>query len=220
MNTHSIPADTILQGDCLPLMSQLPDRSVDLVLCDLPYGVTNNAWDKLILPDRLWQEYRRIVKPAGYVILTAQGLFTSALMESNRRQFSHKIVWIKREAKGFLNAKKMPLKVHEDILVFRMGKGAPTIPSLPSATSPTPINTTTPLPPIIGNPPIRRRPNPSGKRTIDATRWTLCNSQPPLGTATSSTLHRNPWKWDATSCASTRTPVPWSWTTAAAPEPS
>lgn len=125
MNTHSIPADTILQGDCLSLMAQLPDNFVDLVLCDLPYGITDNTWDRLIPLVPLWREYRRIVKPAGYVILTAQGLFASALMESNRRQFSHKIIWAKQKPAGFLNAKRMPLKIHEEILVFRMGRGAP-----------------------------------------------------------------------------------------------
>lgn len=120
-----IPANTILQGDCLSLMKNLPDHSVDLVLCDLPYGITLNDWDRFIPVVPLWQSYRRLVKPSGYVILTAQGLFTSALMESNRRQFSHKIVWIKNRAKNFLHAKRMPLKIHEEILVFRMGQGAP-----------------------------------------------------------------------------------------------
>lgn len=125
MKTTPIPTDTILQGDCLSLMRGLPDHSVDLVLCDLPYGITHNKWERpLPLPD-LWKEYRRIVKSSGYVILTGQGLFTSALMESNRRQFSHKLVWIKHKARGFLNANRMPLKQHEDILVYRMGKKAP-----------------------------------------------------------------------------------------------
>lgn len=132
----TIPTNTILQGDCLSLMQDLPDHSMDLVLCDLPYGITQNNWDRLIPLDKLWWEYRRIVKSTGYVILTAQGLFVSALMESNRRQFSHKIIWVKCEAKGFLNAKRMPLKIHEDILIFRMGKGAPYHPQFTSGHAP------------------------------------------------------------------------------------
>lgn len=127
-----IPTNTILRGDCLALMRDLPDHSVDLVLCDLPYGMTHNKWEHLLPLADLWREYRRIVKTSGYVILTAQGLFTSTLMESNRRQFSHKLVWFKHMARGFLNAGRMPLKQHEDILVFRMGKGAPYHPQFTS----------------------------------------------------------------------------------------
>ncbi len=125
MKNTTMKTNTILQGDCLSLMQGLPDHSVDLVLCDLPYGITHNEWENTLPLTSLWKEYRRIVKSPGYVILTAQGLFTSTLMESNRRQFSHKIVWIKHKARGFLNASRMPLKQHEDILVFRMGKEAP-----------------------------------------------------------------------------------------------
>lgn len=125
MKNTTMKTDTILQGDCLSLMQELPDHSIDLVLCDLPYGITANEWERPLPLPGLWREYRRVVKTSGYVILTAQGLFASALMESNRRQFSHKLVWFKHKARGFLNAGRMPLKIHEDILVFRMGKKAP-----------------------------------------------------------------------------------------------
>lgn len=116
--------NTVVQGECLQVMQTLPDKSIDLVLCDLPYGITDNPWDTVIPYDLLWREYRRLVKPTGYVILTSQGLFTSALMESNRKQFSHKIIWVKPSIRGFLNAKRMPLHKYEEIIVFRMGKGS------------------------------------------------------------------------------------------------
>lgn len=116
--------NTITQGDCLHVMQTLPDKSVDLVLCDLPYGITDNPWDTVIPYGHLWREYRRLVKPTGYVILTSLGLFTSALMESNRKQFSHKIIWVKPAIRGFFNANRMPLHKYEEIIVFRMGKGS------------------------------------------------------------------------------------------------
>lgn len=120
--------NTIYTGDCLELMKDIPEKSIGLVLCDLPYGITHNLWDKPLALDVLWDEYRRIVCPSGYVILFAQGLFIADLMASNRKQFSHKLVWVKSRPRSFLNANKMPLKQHEDILVFRMGTGAPYYP--------------------------------------------------------------------------------------------
>ena len=99
-------------------MPDVADQSVDLVLCDLPYGTTQNEWDSLIDLDRLWAEYERIVKPRGVVVLTGQGLFTARLMLSNPKLFKYKLSWVKSKPTNFLNAKKQPLRQHEDVCVF------------------------------------------------------------------------------------------------------
>lgn len=111
--------NTIHLGDCLELMKELPEASVDMVLCDLPYGTTSrNAWDSVIPLKDLWAQYERIVKPAGIVVLTAAQPFTSALVMSNPESFKYAWVWQKSRPVGFLNAKKQPLRGHEDVLVF------------------------------------------------------------------------------------------------------
>ncbi len=110
--------NSIIEGDCLEIMAQLPAGSVDMVLCDLPYGTTQNKWDSVIDLQRLWREYHRIVKTNGAIILTSQGLFTAKLILSNERYFKYKIVWEKSKPTNFLNAKKQPLRKHEDICVF------------------------------------------------------------------------------------------------------
>ena len=89
-----------------------------MILCDLPYGTTQNTWDTVIPLDRLWTEYRRVLKPGGVVCLTGQGLFTAQLMMSNPSGFKYKLVWEKSKPTNFLNAKKQPLRKHEDICVF------------------------------------------------------------------------------------------------------
>lgn len=106
----------LMQGDCLELMKSIPDASVDMILCDLPYGTTQNKWDAVIPFDRLWMEYRRICK--GAIVLTAAQPFTSALVMSNPVQFKYQWVWEKTKASGFLNARRRPLTSHEDVLVF------------------------------------------------------------------------------------------------------
>lgn len=108
----------VVQGDCLDVMQNIPDNSIDMVLCDLPYGTTQNKWDSVIDLDKLWKQYNRIVKPNGAVVLTSQGVFTAKLILSNERYFKYKIVWIKSKSTNFLNAKKQPLRKHEDICVF------------------------------------------------------------------------------------------------------
>ena len=108
----------IYQGDCLEVMHQIDDRSVDLVLCDLPYGTTQNKWDSVIPLDQLWTHYRRIVKPRGVIALTSQGLFTARLIVSNEPWFRYKFVWVKSKPTNFLNARRQPLRQHEDICVF------------------------------------------------------------------------------------------------------
>jgi len=108
-----------MQGDCLELMKEIPDQSVDMVMCDLPYGTTQNKWDSVIELSRLWTEYRRIC--VGPVVLTASQPFTSIVVSSNPTEFKYAWVWEKSAATGHLNAKKMPMKLHEDILVFGSG---------------------------------------------------------------------------------------------------
>ncbi|MFC6276949.1 DNA-methyltransferase [Psittacicella hinzii] len=99
-------------------MRQFLDNSVDMVLCDLPYGTTQNKWDCAIDLEQLWQEYHRIVNPNGAVVLTSQGLFTAKLFFSNEKYFKYKLVWEKSKPTNFLNAKKQPLRKHEDVCVF------------------------------------------------------------------------------------------------------
>lgn len=108
----------LMLGDCLERMSEIPAGSVDMVLCDLPYGTTRHGWDCQIDLGGLWGHYRRLVKPAGAVVLTASQPFTTTLIISNRDWFRYSLVWEKDNATNFLNAKHQPLKVHEDILIF------------------------------------------------------------------------------------------------------
>lgn len=108
----------IHKGDCLKVMKSIPDNSIDMVMCDLPYGTTQNKWDSIIPLNKLWKEYHRIVKPNGAIVLTSQGIFTAKLILSNEKNFKYKIVWEKSKSTNFLNAKKQPLRKHEDICVF------------------------------------------------------------------------------------------------------
>lgn len=110
--------NNIFEGDCLKYMKQFPDNCIDMVLCDLPYGTTQNKWDCSIPLDKLWKEYKRIVKDTGAIVLTSQGIFTAALIMSNVSMFRYKWVWEKSKATNFLNSKKQPLRKHEDICVF------------------------------------------------------------------------------------------------------
>lgn len=105
-------------GDCLELMNNIPDDSVDMVLCDLPYGSTRNKWDKCIPLEKLWQEYKRVVKKNGAIVLFAQTPFDKVLGASNLDMLKYEWIWEKPQGTGHLNAKKMPMKSHENILVF------------------------------------------------------------------------------------------------------
>lgn len=105
-------------GDCLELMRDLPDASVDLILCDLPYGTTQCQWDAVIPWGALWLEYKRITKERGAIVLTAAQPFSSAAVMSNPNWFRYSWVWNKSHASNPLNAKKRPMARHEDILVF------------------------------------------------------------------------------------------------------
>lgn len=108
----------LYHGDCLEIMKRIPDKHVDMVLCDLPYGITQNKWDVIIPFDKLWEQYDRVVKKNGAVLLFAAGIFLAKLILSNEKYYKYKIVWHKSAKVGFLNAKKQPLRQHEDILVF------------------------------------------------------------------------------------------------------
>jgi len=108
----------IFHGECLEIMSTLPESCVDMVFCDLPYGTTQNEWDSLIPFDKLWEQYYRIVKENGAIVLTAQPPFDKILACSNLKDFRYEWIWEKNKATGHLNAKKMPMKAHENILVF------------------------------------------------------------------------------------------------------
>lgn len=105
-------------GDCLELMNDIPDDAVDMVLCDLPYGTTRNTWDKCIPLEKLWQEYKRVVKKNGAIVLFAQTPFDKVLGASNLDMLKYEWIWEKPQGTGHLNAKKMPMKSHENILVF------------------------------------------------------------------------------------------------------
>jgi len=108
----------IYLGDAIGVLGMLPDRSVDAVVCDPPYGVTRNSWDAVIPFAPMWEQLHRIVKPGGAMVFTASQPFSSALVMSNPGEFRHEWVWRKNKATGHLNAKRSPMKAHELILVF------------------------------------------------------------------------------------------------------
>ena len=108
----------IYNEDCLIGMKEIPDESVDMILCDLPYGTTRNKWDTVIPLNWLWDEYNRVIKDNGAIVLTAQTPFDKVLGVSNIENLKYEWIWQKPSGTGHLNAKKMPLKNHENILVF------------------------------------------------------------------------------------------------------
>ncbi len=108
----------VYEADCLECMKTLPDGSVDMILCDLPYGMTQNKWDCYIPLDRLWEQYLRVIKPDGAIVLTSQGLFTARLIMSRPELFRYKWIWEKSKPTNFLNAKRQPLRKYEDVCVF------------------------------------------------------------------------------------------------------
>ena len=108
----------IHHGDCLEIMKDIPTGSVDMILCDLPYGTTACKWDTIIPLELLWEQYERVIKDNGAIVLTASQPFTSALVSSNYKKFRYEWIWEKNQGVNFLLAKKQPLKVHENILVF------------------------------------------------------------------------------------------------------
>jgi site-specific DNA-methyltransferase (adenine-specific) len=134
----SLELNRIYQRDCLSDggMALIPDKSIDMILCDLPYGTTACKWDTIIPFDMLWAQYERIIKDNGAIVLTASQPFTSLLVASNTNLFRHSWVWNKKAAANVMNAKYSPLKIHEDVVVFskkranyfpQMVKGKPRI---------------------------------------------------------------------------------------------
>ena len=105
-------------GDCLEIMPTIADKSVDMILCDLPYGTTACKWDTVIPFEPLWREYKRVIKDHGAIVLTASQPFTSALVMSNIKMFKYEWIWEKDRGTNFLNGKIQPLRNHENILVF------------------------------------------------------------------------------------------------------
>lgn len=138
------PKITLMQGDCLELMKNIPDGSVDMVLADLPYGVTQNDWDNPIPLDKLWSAYNRACKDTSPIVLFSQNPFTADLILSNRKYFKYCWIWSKGQCSGFLNAKKQPLRNCEEIAVFyrkqctynpQMRRGKPQLKSTGGRTS-------------------------------------------------------------------------------------
>jgi len=118
-----VGTNKIINGDCLQEMRQMDDGIIDLILCDLPYGVTQNEADKVIDLQKLWEQYKRIIKDDGTIILTSQQPFTTDLINSNRGMFRYELIWHKELPSGFLNANRQPLRVHENILIFYKNLG-------------------------------------------------------------------------------------------------
>lgn len=109
----------IYNDDCLIKMEEIDDNSIDAIITDLPYGQTaQNKWDTVIPFEPLWKQYKRIIKDHGVIILFGSGMFTADLMQSNRKMWKYNLIWEKTQPTGFLNAKRMPLRSHEDICIF------------------------------------------------------------------------------------------------------
>jgi len=112
----------LIHGDCLEKMKDIPDKSIDMILCDLPYGTTACKWDTIIPFEPLWKQYKRLIKDNGAIVLTASQPFTSALVMSNPKMFKYEWIWEKAVGSNFAVAKYQPLKEHENILVFAKNK--------------------------------------------------------------------------------------------------
>ena len=113
-----ISPNAVIFGDCLEVMKEIAPESIDMIFCDLPYGITRNKWDSIIDPAKLWEQYERIIKPNGAILLFGQDKFTAKMMLSNEKLHRYNIIWEKKISTGFLNANRMPLRIHEDIMVF------------------------------------------------------------------------------------------------------
>lgn len=112
------PTQTLHHGDCLIVMRDIPDKSVDMILVDLPYGMTKNKWDVVIPFEAMWAQYNRIIKPNGAIVLFANNPFGARLIVSNIDNYRYSLIWEKNKFSDFLNAKRKPMKIHEDIHVF------------------------------------------------------------------------------------------------------
>lgn len=110
--------NSVIEDDCMNIMKKMPDGCIDMILCDLPYGTTQNKWDSVIPLDELWKQYKRIIKPNGAIVLTSLGMFTAQLMMSEPKLYKYRWIWQKSKATNFLNSKKQPLRKFEDVCVF------------------------------------------------------------------------------------------------------
>ena len=117
-----IEINKVYNEDCLIGMQKIEDKSIDMVLCDMPYGTTNNKWDTIIPINSLWKEYDRVCKDNAAIVLTASQPFTSMLVMSNLKMFRHEWIWIKNRGSNFANTVREPFKEHEEVLVFSKGK--------------------------------------------------------------------------------------------------
>jgi site-specific DNA-methyltransferase (adenine-specific) len=130
-NKYNIRSGILLEinkihnGDCLKLMNNIDEKSIDMILADLPYGTTACKWDAIIPLDKLWDHYTRIIKETGVIVLTASQPFTTTLIHSNLEMFKYELIWVKSRASDFINANYRPMKKHENILVFSKGGAAP-----------------------------------------------------------------------------------------------
>ena len=113
-----MPKIELIQGDCLEKMKDIPDGSIDMILCDLPYGTTKCKWDVIIPFEPLWEQYERIIKDTGAIVLFGSQPFTTALNNSNMKLYRYEWIWIKNNSTGFQLANKRPMKKHENISVF------------------------------------------------------------------------------------------------------
>lgn len=118
INLNKRIINSIVEGDTIEEMKKIEDKSIDMILVDLPYGSTQNKWDSIIPLDELWEQYHRIIKDNGAMIFTATGIFAAKLMMSNPNEYKYKYIWEKSKATNFLNAKKQPLRKFEEVLVF------------------------------------------------------------------------------------------------------
>ena len=112
----------VIKGDCLKIMNSIKDNSIDMILCDLPYGTTACKWDSIIDLELLWVQYKRIIKKNGAIVLTASQPFTSVLTCSNLNWFKYEWIWLKNQGSNFATVKYQPMKEHESVLVFANGK--------------------------------------------------------------------------------------------------
>jgi site-specific DNA-methyltransferase (adenine-specific) len=116
-----IKQNSIIHGDCLEVMKNIKDKSIDMILCDLPYGVTGNKWDSVVSLNDLWVQYKRLVTDIGTIVLTGSQPFTTDLIISNREWFKYELIWFKSKGSNFFHANTQPLKTHENIIVFSKG---------------------------------------------------------------------------------------------------
>ena len=122
MTDYKTETGLFLLGDCMEHMKEIPDKSIDLILCDLPYGTTQNKWDAVITFEPLWAEYWRVARPGAVIALTASQPFTSALVMSQPHRFKHEWIWLKNKGSNFANTVREPFKEHESVLIFSEGK--------------------------------------------------------------------------------------------------